>query len=87
MPLQNMRHHNILEFWIKLLATNENKYIKVYLMLKQDIIENPNRITWWLLLKDLLCTIGFYEVWLNQTLGDSELFLYNMKQRLKGQFL
>jgi hypothetical protein len=88
MPLQNMRYYNIIKFWIKLLTTDENKYIKkVYLMLKQDIIENPNRINWCSLLKDLLCTLGFYEVWLFQTVGDSELFLYNVKQRLKDQFL
>jgi hypothetical protein len=54
LPLQNIRYYNNIKFWIKLLVTYENKYTKkVYLMLIQDIIENPNRINWCSLLKDL----------------------------------
>jgi len=34
------------------------------------------------LLKDLLCTLGFYKVWLFQDVGHENIFLYNVKLRL-----
>jgi hypothetical protein len=88
MPLQNMRYYNIIKFWIKLLLSDENKYSrKIYLLLKQDITDNPSRKNWCSFLRDLLCILGFHEVWLFQTIGDPKLFLINVKQRLKDQFL
>ena len=75
MPLQNMQYYNIIKFWNKLLQSDKNKYSrKIYLLLTQDITDNPH------FLRDLLCILGFQEVWLFQTIGDPKLFF--IKQRL-----
>ena len=42
---------------------------------------------WFSLLKQLLCTLGFYEVWLFQEVGNASVILYNVKQRLSDQFI
>ena len=43
-------------------------------MMLSDLIERPNKINWAYLVKDLLSRMGFYEVWLNQGVGNIELF-------------
>ena len=51
-------------------------------------IDNNNRKTKWdLLVKKLLANLGFYEVWLQQCLGDDGIFLSLVKQRLKDNFV
>jgi len=41
---QCMRNFNIIRYWVKLLQTNENKYIKkIYLLSKSDCDRYPNR--------------------------------------------
>lgn len=88
MPLQYNRYYDIINYWIKLLHTSENKYIKkVYLMLKSDIDQRPNIKNWCSLLRDLLCRLGFHDAWLFQDVGNSNIFLSLVKQRLKDQFL
>lgn len=88
MPLQNMRYFNLLKYWVKLLNCNENIYNrKIYKLRYQDIIVNPNIVNWFLLTRDLLCTLGFYDAWLFQNVGDVKLFLLNIKRTFKGPIL
>lgn len=85
---QCMRYFNIIRYWVKLLQTNENKYNKkIYLLLKSDCDRYPNRKNWCTLLKQLLCNLGFYQVWLFQDVGQPKIFLLNVKNRLKDQFI
>ena len=45
------------------------------------------RIVYWAsLVRNLLCNLGFYEVWLNREVGDEKIFLKIVKQRLHDQF-
>ena len=84
---QTKRYYNIVKYWTKILNTKHNKYIsKVYNMLKHDH-ELKNHVNWSSLLKDLLCGLGFYDVWLSQTVGDAKLFLNIVKQRINDQFV
>ena len=70
----------------KAFATNENKCNKkIYLLLKSDCDRYPNRKNWCTLLKQLLCNLGFYQVWLD--VGQPKIFLLNVKHRLKDQFI
>ena len=88
MPLQNHRFYSIVKFWIKILLSDSKKYIRlVYNMLYQDILDRPNIKNWCSLLRDLLFTLGFQEVWYFQTTGDPKLFLSFIRQRLNDQFL
>jgi len=57
------------------------------LLLKSDYERNITAKNWRSLLKDLLCTLGFYDVWLFQDVGHEKIFLYNVKLRLNDHFM
>ena len=62
--LQTHRYYSIIKYWTKLLTTDSNKYNKkIYLLLKNDCENNIRVKNWCSLLKHLLCTLGFYEVY------------------------
>ena len=82
------RYYSIIKYWTKLLTTDINKYSKkIYLLLKIDCENNIRVKNWCSLLKQLLCTLGFYEVWLFQEVGNASVFLSYVKQRLSDQFI
>ena len=56
-------------------------------MLYNDVLNHNNRKNWCSLIKKLLCDLGFVDVWLFQTIGNVDLFLYNVKQRINDQFM
>ena len=56
-------------------------------MLKYYVESNPDKNNWCSRLYDLPCTLGFYDAWLFQDIGDSVLFLSLVKQQLKDQFI
>ena len=88
MSLQNMRLYCIIKFWIKILHTNENKYIrKIYNTLYTDILSNHTRQNWCSKLKNIGSSLGLHDAWYVQTVGDSTLILSLVKQRIKDQFL
>ena len=60
---------------------------KVYNMLYNDVFYNPNRQNWCSLVKNLLSELGFIDAWIIQTVGDANLFLFNVKQRIRDQFI
>ena len=39
-----------------------------------DMERNVRKINWAVLVKNLLAELGFYEVWLQQNVGDHEFF-------------
>ena len=87
-PLQNFRLYTVIKYWIKILHSDDKRYIKIiYNTLYQDLIAKPNSINWVSLLRDLLFRLGFPEVWFSQTVGDDKLFLNLVKQRIHDQFL
>jgi hypothetical protein len=80
--------YNILKFWTKIIHTADRKYISlVYKMLKTDCENAQNKINWCSLVKELLGTLGFYDVWLQQGVGNTNIFLSLVKQRLRDQFM
>ena len=52
-----------------------------------DIEENDRQINWALFVKRLLSNLGFYEVWLQQNVGDVKVFLSVVKERLQDNFI
>ena len=56
-------------------------------MMLSDLTGRPNKVNWAYLVKDLLSWMEFYEMWLNQGVGNIELFLKVFKQRITDNFL
>ena len=54
-------------------------------MLKNVMEVYPDKPNWCTLLKDLLCTLGMYDAWYFQEIGNTEYILYIVKQRLCDQ--
>ena len=78
----------ILKYWLKIVNTDENKFIKcIYQAMLTDIDINDRKTNWALLVNKLLSNLGFYEVWLQQNVGDVDIFLIRAKQRLKDNFV
>ena len=88
LPLKNIRFMTIIKYWTKILLADDRKYFKkIYRMLYQDSLDYPNRKNWCNMLKELLCTLGFHDAWIFQTVGDAKIFLSEVKVRIKDQFL
>ena len=66
----------------------EIKYVKIiYNMMINDIEINPNKVNWASLVKHLLASLGFYNVWVNQSAGNDKYFIEIIKQRLTDNFI
>lgn len=52
-----------------------------------DLALLPNKVNWASLVRDLLMSLGFYEVWLNQGVGNYDVFIAIFKQRLTDTFI
>ena len=59
----------------------------IYQTLLTDIDINDRLTNWTPLVKKLLLNLGFYEVWLHQSLGDVNIFLILAKQPFKDNFV
>ena len=82
------RYFTIIKFWLKLLIRPENKYIRIVDdMMVNDIEIFSNKVNWASLFRHLLLSLGFYDVWLNQGMGDCKRFLSVFSQRLTDTFI
>ena len=82
------RYLIIIKYWLKILLTPENKYIKlVYNIMLKDIQEMPNKTNWASLVRQLLMSLGFNEVWVAQGVANTDIFLSVFKQRINDTFM
>ena len=82
------RYLLIIKYFFKILYSREIKYIKlIYKLMLNDIDTHPTVINWASLVRDILLPLGFYEVWLQQGVGDYLKFLSLFKQRLQDTFI
>ena len=82
------RHLPIIKYWLKICNANRNKYIwHVYNVLLSDINQHPNWVNWVSLVRDLLSRLGFYYVWIQQGVGNSNAFMSEVRQRLTDNFV
>ena len=88
MDYQSLRYINIVKFWLKLVHTEERKYIKcIYNMMLNDIEIRPNKQNWASMVKYLLSRLGFLEVWNAQGVGNISSFLGIFKTRVKDVYI
>ena len=68
-----------------------NKVKIIYNLILEDIENNPEKIHWAVLVRNLLCSLGFNEVWIQQRVcvwgGGEKLFMLILKQRLNDNFM
>jgi hypothetical protein len=87
LPLKILWQSNMIRYWLKLCLSPEIKYIKiVYNFLKEQADRRPNIKNWVSNVKDLLSRLGFYDVWLNQGVANSKIFMSILKQRIKDNY-
>ena len=81
-PLFVYYMYKCVKFWLTLVQNYDPaKYTKkIYKVLYN--YNNSGKITWATKVKLLLCSTGFGHVWINQGVGNIELFLSDFKQRL-----
>ena len=85
---QGQRCINVVKCWLKIVHTDERKYIKcIYTMMLNDIDLNQNKQNWASLVKHLLSRIGFLEVWIVQGMGNINNVLHIFKVRVKDIFI
>ena len=56
-------------------------------VLYNDIDVNNNTRSWVLLVRELLQYLGFHHVWMQQSVGNDNMFLKDVKQRLEAVFI
>ena len=84
---QSCRYVNIVKYWLKVITKPDNKLVNIlYKQMKNDFETNHTTINWAVLVRKLLCELGFYEVWLQQGVGNVNIFLSIFKQRVGDHF-
>lgn len=85
---RSKRYLLILKYWFKILTCPDNKHIKiVYKLMVNDMDLVPNKVNWASLVRHLLMSLGFYEIWLEQGVGNYNIFISLLKQRLTDTFI
>ena len=88
MNLTNQGYIMILKYWLKILESNDRKFIRVaYNLMLIDIETRPAKKNWASCVKDILSRFGFHEVWIAQSVGDKSKFLSLFKQRVKDNLI
>ena len=85
---QTKRLVQIINNWYKILTSQDTKCIRhVYSLVLQDVEAHPNDVNWAVLAKSLLSELGFYEVWVQQGVGNYNVFISLFKQRLTDKYV
>ena len=82
LPMQIIRYIRILKYWLKIVHGKKSHYINVLYCREVRDIDTNDKMSWARSVKNLLCGIGFGEVWYNQGVGNIDLFVKILKQRL-----
>jgi hypothetical protein len=86
-PLKQNRLVSVIRYWLKLNHCSELKYAKrVYMLMVNDMHNNPQYKSWAKNVKELLESMGFYDVWMFGV-GNADVFIQVFKQRIKDTFL
>ena len=59
----------------------------MYDTMLRDIEINERKVNWAFLVRQLLCNLGFREVWLQQNVGNCNAFLAMFRQRVRDIFV
>jgi hypothetical protein len=86
-PLKQYRIVSVIRYWLKLNHCSDLKYAKrVYMLMLNDMENNPQAKSWAKNVKCMLESMGFYDVWIFGV-GNADVFIQVFRQRLKDTFL
>jgi hypothetical protein len=75
-----------IKYWMKIIKMPHTRYVRAcYEMIKH--IDECNRITWATSVRKLLCKYGFSDVWVNQGVGDEQIFITIFSERLQTNMI
>lgn len=80
LPLAFSRKVKIIKYWVKVLRLPEYRLVKI---MYRDMLQNEGKKSWATDVRDLLMSIGFGDVWMQQYVGDEKLFLSLIQTRLR----
>ena len=87
-PLINGRLKRILNYWLKIITLNDSNPVKIiYKLLLKDTQDNANITNWVSLLRNMLMTRGFGDIWLQQYVPDNNNFVSLFTQRVSDIFM
>jgi hypothetical protein len=87
-PLRVTRMARIIKYWLNLVSVKRGTLMhSVYMLMKVASENNVTLTNWVSLVKQLLCNLGFHDVWMQQGVGDRNRFSNICKQRLNDQYL
>ena len=81
-PMQIIRHCRIISYWLKIVSGRKPHYVNILYYAALSRIRVNDKYNWALNVKQLLCSIGFGDVWYSQGVSDHTGFLCVIKQRL-----
>ncbi|XP_052772033.1 uncharacterized protein LOC128211362 isoform X1 [Mya arenaria] len=86
--LYTRRVVNVIRYWLKVIKLDAHKYVKgMYSHMCSYIETRPNCKSWANDVCSLLQSLGFHYVWLNQGVGDENMFISLLKTRLNDMFI
>ena len=85
---QSRRYVSIIKYWLKVVNSDNRKLIKrIYNVMLEDAVIQPNKQNWAMSVKTLLSSLGFMDVWLAQGVGSVAGFINVFKIRVRDVFM
>ena len=81
-PMQIIRHCRIISYWLKIVSGRKPHYVNILYYAALSRIRVNDKYNWALNVKQLLCSIGFGDVWYSQGISDHTGFSCIIKQCL-----
>ena len=88
-PLYIMRYVRMIKYWLKLYGVKYgNSFIMTIVnMQREEIVENENVMNWSARVRNILCTAGFFDVWLFPQSVNVNMFISLLTVRLKDIYI
>ena len=83
LPLHIIRKLRILKYCVKLLSTDNCILKGIY----DEMLTHPQHNSWASMVKNMLCTLGFNDIWLLQYVSNPNELYLEVKQRLMDNFI
>ena len=86
--LKSRRVVNVIRYWLKIVQLDNTKFAReMYSLMYRHLDNNPTHMSWARNVKTLLQSTGLYETWVNQGVGNVNVFISLVKQRAFDMFV